>query len=63
MKFGAGLSLFATVVAIIYGVLFSKMYPRVEIDSGIVMLCALFGFVTCLAAAAIWNWARGGKST
>ena len=63
MKFGAALSLFATVVAIIYGVLFSKMYPRVEIDSGIVMLCALFGFVTCLAAVAIWNWLRGGKSS
>ena len=63
MKFGAGLALFATVVAIIYGVLFSKMYPRVEIDSGVVMLCALFGFVTCLAAVAIWNWVRGGKAS
>jgi hypothetical protein len=63
MKFGATLSLFATVVAIIYGVVFSKMYPRVEIDSGIVMLCALFGFVTCIAAAAIWNWATRSKSS
>jgi hypothetical protein len=63
MKFGATLSLFATVVAIIYGVLFSKIYPRVEIDSGIVALCALFGFVTCIAAAAIWNRVTGSKSS
>ena len=62
MKFGAGLSLFATVVAIVYGVLFSKMYPRVEIDSGIVMLCALFGLVTCLAAVGLWKLITGGRS-
>jgi len=63
MKFGATLTAFATVVAIIYGVLFSVTYPRVEIDSGVVMLCALFGFVTCLAAVAIWNWVTGSKSS
>ncbi len=63
MKFGAVLSLFATVVAIIYGVLFSKIYPRVEIESGIVALCALFGFVTCIAAVAIWNRVTGSKSS
>jgi hypothetical protein len=63
MKFGATLSLFATVVAIIYGVLFSKIYPRVEIESGIVALCALFGFVTCIAAVAIWNRVTGSKSS
>ena len=63
MKFGATLSLFATVVAIVYGVLFSKIYPRVEIDSGIVALCALFGFVTCIAAVAIWNRVTSSKSS
>ena len=63
MKFGAVLSLFATVVAIVYGVLFSKIYPRVEIESGIVALCALFGFVTCIAAVAIWNRVTGSKSS
>ena len=62
MKFGATLSLFATVVAIIYGVLFSKIYPRVEIDSGIVALCALFGLVTCLAVAGLWKLVTGDKS-
>jgi hypothetical protein len=63
MKFGATLSLFATVVAIIYGVLFSRIYPRVEIESGIVALCALSGLVTCLAVAAIWKWVTGSKSS
>ncbi|HEV7880232.1 hypothetical protein [Bradyrhizobium sp.] len=63
MKFGATLALFASVVAIIYGVLFSKIYPRVEIESGIVALCALFGFVTCIAAVAIWNKVTGSKSS
>jgi uncharacterized membrane protein YagU involved in acid resistance len=61
MKFGATFSLFATVVAIIYGVLFSKIYPRVEIESGIVALCALFGLVTCLAAVGLWKLVTGGK--
>ena len=63
MKFGAVLSLFATAVAIVYGVLFSKIYPRVEIESGIVALCALFGFLTCIAAVAIWNRVTGSKSS
>jgi hypothetical protein len=62
MKFGATLTLFASVVAIIYGVVFSKMYPLVEISSGIVMLCAVGGLATCLAAAAIWNRVMGSKS-
>jgi hypothetical protein len=62
MKFGATLLLFATVVAIIYGVLFSKIYPRVEIESGIVALCALSGLVTCLAAVGLWKLIAGGKS-
>jgi hypothetical protein len=63
MKFGATLSLFASVVAIVYGVVFSKMYPRVEISSGIVMLCAVAALATCLAAAAIWNRVTGSKSS
>lgn len=63
MKFGATLSLFAAVVAIIYGVLFSKTYPLVEISSGIVMVCALCGLATCLAAVAIWNRVTGSKSS
>jgi tellurite resistance protein TehA-like permease len=62
MKFGATLLLFATVVATVYGVLFSKIYPRVEIESGIVTLCALFGLVTCLAVAGLWKLLTGGKS-
>jgi hypothetical protein len=62
MKFGATLVLFATLIAIIYGVLFSKIYPRVEIEGGIVALCALLGLATCLAMAGVWKLVRGGKS-
>jgi hypothetical protein len=62
MKFGAALLAFATAVATVYGVLFSITYPRVEIDGGIIALCALFGLLTCLAAVALWKLVTGGKS-
>lgn len=62
MKFGATLSAFATAVAVIYGVLFSITYPLVDIDGGIVALCALFGFLTCLAAVALWKLVFGTRS-
>lgn len=55
MKYSPTLLAFAALLAIVYGVLFSVSYPRVEISSGIVALCVLLGIVTCLAIAAIWN--------
>jgi hypothetical protein len=60
MKLGVNL-LAATVVAIIYGVLFSNAYPDVEISSGIVTLCALLGLITCLAISALWKRVTGSK--
>ena len=62
MKFGAILSACAAAVAILYGVLFSITYPRVEITAGIVALCALFGVLTCLAVVGLWKLAFGGKA-
>jgi uncharacterized membrane protein YagU involved in acid resistance len=62
MKFSAILLAFSTVVAIVYGVLFSLTYPRVEINGGIVTLCALFGLVTCLAAVGLWKLVTRAKS-
>ena len=61
MKFGAALLLSSTCVAILYGVLFSVTYPRVEINSGIVALCALAGLLTCLAAVGLWKLVMGSK--
>jgi hypothetical protein len=61
VKLGAALLVFSTVVAIIYGVLFSITYPRVEINGGIVALCALFGLVTCLAAVGLWKLVTGSR--
>jgi hypothetical protein len=55
MKFSATLLAFSSLLAVIYGVLFSVSYPLVEISGGIVALCALLGLVTCLALIAIWN--------
>ena len=62
MKFGATLLAFSSAVATVYGVLFSITYPRVEIDGGMVTLCALCGLLTCLAAVALWKLAMGSKS-
>jgi hypothetical protein len=55
MKFSPTLLAFAALLAIVYGVLFSRTYPLVDISSGIVALCAFLGLVTCLTLAAIWN--------
>jgi len=55
MKYNPTLLAFAALFAIVYGVLFSLSYPRVEISGGIVALCVLLGVVTCLVAAALWN--------
>jgi hypothetical protein len=63
MKFGAALLASATCVAIVYGVLFSVTYPRVEINSGIAALCALAGLVTCLAAVGLWKLVMGSKAS
>jgi hypothetical protein len=55
MKYSSTLLAFAALFATVYGVLFSKSYPDVEITIAIVSLCALLGLVTCLILAAIWN--------
>ena len=62
MKFGAALLASSTCVAIVYGVLFSVTYPRVEINSGIAALCALAGLLTCLATVVLWKLAMGSRS-
>ena len=63
MKLGAALLLSSTCVAILYGVLFSATYPRVEINSGIAALCALAGLLTCLAAVGLWKLIMGSRAS
>jgi hypothetical protein len=55
MKYSSTLLAFAALFAIVYGVLFSRTYPRVDISGGIISLCAFLGLVTCLSLAAIWS--------
>jgi uncharacterized ion transporter superfamily protein YfcC len=55
MKYSPTLLAFAALLSIVYGVLFSRSYPLVEITGGIVALCVLLGIVTCLTLAAIWS--------
>jgi len=62
MKFGTIFSVCAAAVAVLYGVLFSVTYPRVEITAGVVALCALLGVLTCVAVAGLWKLAVGGKA-
>ncbi len=55
MKYSSTFLAFAALFATVYGVLFTRSYPDVEITIAIVSLCALLGVVTCLILAAIWN--------
>lgn len=55
MKFGAIMMVFSIVVAVVYGVIFSSVYPEVQIDGSIVALCAISGIVTCLMAVGVWK--------
>jgi hypothetical protein len=55
MKYSPTLLAFAALFAIVYGVLFSRTYPLVDISGGIISLCAFLGLVTCLSLAGIWS--------
>jgi len=45
----------AIAMAVGYGVVFSLVYPLVQVDSSIVALCALLGLLTALAIAGAWK--------
>ena len=55
MKFAAVIIVFSIVVATVYGVIFTIVYPEVQITSGIVTLFAILGLATCLVLAGIWK--------
>ena len=56
MKLAAGIVVSATLLATLCGVLFSTLYPWVEIDAGLVTLFAMLGLATSLAVAGIWKF-------
>jgi Co/Zn/Cd efflux system component len=55
VKFGAIVILLAIIISVVYGVLFSMVYPRVEIDGNIIGLFAILGLVTSLVVASLFR--------
>ena len=45
----------AIVIAVGYGVAFSRVYPLVQVDASIAALCAMLGLLTALAIAGAWK--------
>ncbi len=45
----------AIVVAVGYCVVFSRVYPFVQVDGSIEALCAMLGLLTALAIAGAWK--------
>jgi hypothetical protein len=62
MKLSPALTASTALLAIVYGVLFSRIYPLVEISTGIVALCVLAALVTCQLAAVLWTTLRRAKT-
>lgn len=62
MKFGAIITIFSTLVAVVYGILFSVTYPAISVDGGLVTLCALLGNATCLTVAGLWKFVQGNNN-
>jgi hypothetical protein len=55
MKSTATIFVFSIIVAIIYGVIFSYVYPLVQIDGGLVSLFAILGVATSLLLIGAWK--------
>jgi TIR domain len=58
MKYAAGFVVFSILVATIYGVIFSGIYPLVDIDESLISLFILLGLVTSLTCVGIFRLAR-----
>jgi uncharacterized membrane protein YagU involved in acid resistance len=54
MKVSAALVIFSIVLATVYGVLFSIVYPRVAINGSILATLAFAGLVTSLVLVGLW---------
>jgi hypothetical protein len=62
IKVAAGLVVCAVVIALVYGVLFSLIYPLVDIDASLISLFAVLGLATCVLIKAVWSLVRRKKA-
>ena len=54
------LTICSVLAAVVYGVIFSKLYPSIEIDPGIITLLAFCGIATSVGVAGVWKIMRRG---
>jgi hypothetical protein len=62
MKATATIVIASILLAAVYGVVFSSIYPSVEITGNILALCALLGIGTSLIVAGLWRAAFQRKA-
>jgi hypothetical protein len=55
MQLGLLVIVLAIAMAVGYGVVFSLVYPLVQVDSSVVAVCAMLGLLTALAIAGAWK--------
>ena len=55
MQLGLLVFVLAIAIAVGYGVVFSLVYPLVQVDASIVALLAFLGLLTALAIAGAWK--------
>jgi hypothetical protein len=58
MKFAAGIVVFSIILATIFGVAFSMVYPLVEIDGNLITLFAVLGLAASLICVGLWKIAN-----
>jgi hypothetical protein len=62
MKLASGIAIFSTILATLYGVLFSFLYPLVKIDVNLISLFAVLGLATSMGLVGIWKTLGGKRS-
>ncbi len=55
MQLSPSVIVVAIAMAVGYGVVFSLVYPLVQVDPSIAALCAILGLLTALAIAGAWK--------
>jgi hypothetical protein len=55
MQTGLVVLVLAIAMAVGYGVVFSSVYPLVQVDASIAALCAMLGLLTAMAIAGAWK--------
>ena len=58
LKALGGLTVCSLVFGTVYGVLFSMIYPLVDIDASLISLFGILGFITCAGIKVAWSLLR-----